>query len=152
MANGNDRQPFTRPGSPTIASEFLDAAEHNAIHKGRLGTPPPFSLRLTTDEKAALKRAAGTMPLGAYIRSKLLGEASYQRAPRRSPVVDDRALAQLLGELGKARLSNNLNQLAKAANTGSLAVTPETEKALQQACQDVQWMRARLIAALGIAP
>ena len=137
---------------PPINGEFLDAAEHNAVHKGRLGTPPPFSLRLTAEEKAALRRAAGTMPLGAYIRSKLLGEGSYQRAPRRSPVQDDRALAQLLGELGKARLSNNLNQLAKAANSGSLAVTPETEQAIQDACRDVQWMRARLIAALGIGP
>jgi len=135
---------------PPIAGEFQDAVEHNANHVRRAKVPPPFSLRLTTEEKAALKRAAGTMPLGAYIRSKLLGEAARQRVTHRSPVKDERALAQLLGELGKARLSNNLNQLAKAANTGSLAVTPETEQAIQEACRDVQWMRARLIAALGI--
>ncbi|MGC3983124.1 MAG: plasmid mobilization relaxosome protein MobC [Steroidobacteraceae bacterium] len=135
---------------PPINGSFKDAAEHNPAHARRVGTPPPFSLRLTYEEKAALKREAGSMPLGAYIRSKLLGEASKPRRSRRSPIEDERALAQLLGELGKARLSNNLNQLAKQANSGSLPITPETEKAIHQACADVQWMRARLIAALGL--
>lgn len=135
---------------PPINGEFLDAAEHNPAHARKVGTPPPFSLRLTPEEKSALKREAGSMPLGAYIRSKLLGEASRPRRSRRSPIEDEKALSQLLGELGKARLSNNLNQLAKAANTGSLPITPETEKAIQDACRDVAWMRARLIAALGL--
>lgn len=135
---------------PPIHGFFKDAAEHSPSHARKVGTPPPFSLRLTPDEKAKLKREAGSMPLGAYIRSKLLGEASRPRRSRRSPIEDDKALAQLLGELGKARLANNLNQLAKAANTGSLPITPETEKAIQDACRDVQWMRARLIATLGL--
>lgn len=133
---------------PPINGTFKDAAEHNPVYGNR--KTPPFSLRLTPDEKSALKREAGSMPLGAYIRSKLLGEASRPRRSRRSPIEDEKALAQLLGELGKARLSNNLNQLAKQANTGSLPVTPETEKAIQDACRDVQWMRARLVAALGL--
>lgn len=133
---------------PPIDGEFKDAAEHNPVYGNRKNTP--FSLRLTPQEKATLKREAGSMPLGAYIRSKLLGEASHPRRSRRSPIEDDKALAQVLGELGKARLANNLNQLAKQANTGSLPVTPETEKAIQDACRDVHWMRARLIAALGL--
>lgn len=137
---------------PPINEFFKDAAEHSPAHARRAGTPPPFSIRLTPEEKTRLKREAGSMPLGAYIRSKLLGEAARQRRTHRSPVKDDKALAQLLGELGKARLANNLNQLAKAANTGSLPITSETEKALQEACRDVRWMRERLIAALGIGP
>lgn len=135
---------------PPIVGEFQDAAEHNAARTRRNGSPPPFSLRLTAEEKAHLRREAGSMPLGAYIRSKLLGNVASQRRNYRSPVKDDKALAQLLGELGKGRLANNLNQLAKAANTGSLPVTPETEKALRDACRDIQWMRDRLIAALGL--
>lgn len=87
------------------------------------------------------------MPLGAYIRSRLF--RGRERQPRRG-VSEDQALARLLGELGKARLANNLNQLAKAANTGSLPVTPETEAALLAACKDVQWMRAALVEALGL--
>lgn len=133
---------------PPINGSFKDAAEHNPVYGNR--KTPPFSLRLTPDEKAKLKREAGSMPLGAYIRSKLLGEASRPRRSRRNPIEDDKALAQLLGELGKARLANNLNQLAKQANSGSLPITPETEKAIQDACKDVQWMRAQVIAALGL--
>ncbi len=135
-----------------LAGEFRDASEHSATHVRRVGTPPPFSLRLTAEEKAALKREAGDMPLGAFIRLKLLGDEARHRRKLRMPVKDEKALAQLLGELGKSRLSNNLNQLAKAANTGSLPVTPETEQALRQACRDVHWMKDRLIAALGLGP
>jgi hypothetical protein len=92
------------------------------------------------------------MPLGAYIRSKLLNESEVPRRVRkrtRKPLKDEQALALLLGELGKARLANNLNQLAKAVNTGSLPVTPDTEKALHRACTAVQDMRDLLLQALG---
>jgi hypothetical protein len=91
----------------------------------------PFSLRLTFKERTILEQAAGDMPLGAYIRSKLLNESEVPRRVRkrtRKPLKDEQALALLLGELGKARIANNLNQLAKAVNTGSLPVTPDTEK------------------------
>jgi hypothetical protein len=71
------------------------------------------------------------------------------RARSRKPVEDERALGRLLGELGKARLANNLNQLAKAANTGSLPVTLDTENALRDACAAIQDMRGLLLRALG---
>jgi hypothetical protein len=54
--------------------------------------------------------------------------------------------------LGQSRLSSNLNQLAKAVNTGSLPVTPETERELRQAARDVMVMRRMLIDALGLDP
>ena len=114
--------------------------------------PAPFSLRLTETERAALEAQAGGLPLGAFIRSRLLAEAGEPRRSRRRPVKDEAALARLLGELGNARLANNLNQLAKAANSGSLPVTPETVQAILRACQDVQTMRACLLAALGFRP
>lgn len=135
---------------PPITEEFRDAAEHNPARNPKSKAPPPFSLRLTAAEKAELLQRAGTMPLGAYIRSRLLGNAASPRRTQRQPVRDDKALARLLGELGKARLANNLNQLARAANTGSLPLTPETEQALAEACRDVRWMRDTLIAALGL--
>lgn len=113
------------------------------------GSPAPFSLRLTFEERAALEKAAGNMPLGAYIRSQALGgKESRRRKKRRRPIKDHKALAYVLGELGKARLASNLNQLARAVNTGSLPVTPETEKALQEACNDVRKMRIMLMRAL----
>lgn len=82
-------------------------------------TIPPFSLRLTFEERAKLERDAAGMALGAYIRSRLLDPETV--APRKCgkfPVKDHQALAQLLGLLGQSRLANNVNQLARAANTG----------------------------------
>ncbi|MEQ4617190.1 MAG: hypothetical protein ABN482_04000 [Corticimicrobacter sp.] len=136
---------------PPITEEFRDAAEHNAARTRRAKAPPPFSLHLTSEEKAELLCRAGNMPLGAYIRSQLL--AKVERSPRRTsrqPTRDDQALTRLLGELGKARLSNNLKQLAKATHTGSLPVTQETGQALDEACRDVRGMRDTLILALGL--
>ncbi|MES9925314.1 MAG: hypothetical protein ABW152_14580 [Candidatus Thiodiazotropha endolucinida] len=66
-------------------------------------------------------------------------------------VIQDRKLfAKLLGLLGQSRLSQNVNQLAKASNSGSLPVTPDTLKALNEAAQAVQHMRAMLIEAMGL--
>ena len=87
--------------------------------------PTPFSLRLTFEERAALEQSAGNRPLGAYIRSKLFGgtEAPRKRRSRtRKPLKDEKALGELLGKLGESRLASNVNQLAKAANSGSLQV------------------------------
>lgn len=115
--------------------------------------PPPFSLRLTFEERAALDVAAGDQPLGRYIRAQMLGDKAAERKPYgKRPVKDQKALGRILAELGQARLANNLNQLAKAVNTGSLPVTPETEDYLQQACQDVRRIRADLVQALGLQP
>jgi hypothetical protein len=114
--------------------------------------PTPFSLRLTFDERAALEQSAGSRPLGAYIRSKLFAGAEKPRKARkrtRKPLKDEKALSELLGKLGESRLASNLNQLAKATNSGSLPVTPDTEKALQAACNDVRFMRILLMKALG---
>ncbi|MFA5989412.1 MAG: plasmid mobilization relaxosome protein MobC [Sphingomonas sp.] len=114
-------------------------------------TIPPFSLRLTFEERAKLERDAAGMALGAYIRSRLLDPETV--APRKRgkfPVKDHQALAQLLGLLGQSRLANNVNQLARAANSGSLAVTPDTEEALMSATADINHMRQLLIQALDI--
>ena len=60
------------------------------------------------------------------------------------------ALAQVLALLGKSHIANNINQLAKAANTGSLPVNIETERALTEAANDVARMRKMLIEALDL--
>lgn len=135
---------------PPISGEFRNAAEHTPSNRANSTKAPPFSLRLSADEKAELLRRAGNMPLGAYIRSRLLTGMENHRRARRQPVKDEKALGKLLGELGKAKLANNLNQLAKAANTGSLPVTTDTERAIAEACRDVRWMRDTLISALGL--
>jgi Bacterial mobilisation protein (MobC) len=91
------------------------------------------------------------MTLGAYVRSRLFDQSRV--APRRrskKPVKDHAALAHVLALLGKSHISNNINQLAKAANTGSLPVTMDTERALNDAVQDVATMRRHLLAALNL--
>lgn len=114
---------------------------------------PPFSLRLTFEERARLEELAGDMPLGSYIKDRVFNEdgTGTRRARKRlrRPVKDKQSLAKLLGMLGQSRIANNLNQLAKAANIGTLPVTPETESDIRRACAEVQLMRMELLRALG---
>jgi hypothetical protein len=70
----------------------------------------------------------GRYSLAAHIRERLFGDAaSVRKKPGNAAIDDTEALGRVLGALGGSRLSQDLNQLAKAVNTGSLPVTPETE-------------------------
>lgn len=108
-----------------------------------------FSLRITPVQRRRLRSDAGSMTVGQYVRHCLFENPTPQKRVFRRPVQDEKALTQLLGALGKGRLSNNLNQLAKAAHSGSLPLSPETEKALQAACAEVSEIRALVVKALG---
>lgn len=112
--------------------------------------PPPFSLRLTFEERAQLEIAAGEMPWSEYIRLKVFDGRAPKRQRGKRPVQDRQALGQLLGKLGTSHLANNLNQLARAANSGSLRVTPDIEATLRQSYAEIRWMRMTLMAALGL--
>lgn len=115
--------------------------------------PPPFSLRLTYEERARLDAERGDKSLAAYIRERLFGDDAAPRKKRgNSPVQDKEALGRLAGALGQSRLSQNMNQLARAVNTGSLPVTPETEAEIKEACREISELRTALLAALGKAP
>ncbi|MDO5641373.1 MAG: hypothetical protein Q4G26_03145 [Paracoccus sp. (in: a-proteobacteria)] len=93
------------------------------------------------------------MSLGAYIRSKLFGDDVPPRRTRgKFPVKDQAALAKVLAALGASKLSQNLNQLARAVNIGALPVTPETDTELREACRAVKDMRDELLRALGKMP
>ncbi len=110
----------------------------------------PFSLRLTAEEREVLDRQAGNKPLGAYIRERLLADKVQKRRTSRKPHVDEKQLAQVLAELGRSRLSSNLNQLAKHANVGILPDSPEVAEELGEACRAVKAMRDALLGALGL--
>ncbi|MCR6734309.1 MAG: plasmid mobilization relaxosome protein MobC [Afipia sp.] len=110
----------------------------------------PFSVRFTEAEKAQLRQKAGGVPLGCYLRETALGTPGTARRAIGQPVKDSAALGRLLGLLGQSKLANNLNQLAKAANLGSLPVTVETEADLRNACAAIAQMRDLLLAALGL--
>ena len=113
---------------------------------------PPFSLRLTFEQRARLEQDAAGSSLSAYIHERLFGaEAPPARRKRgKSPVRDQQAIAELLAKLGQSRLSSNLNQLARLANLGALPVTPDTETAIIEAAGDIAAMRKLLIEALGL--
>ncbi|KPM12302.1 plasmid mobilization relaxosome protein MobC [Citromicrobium sp. WPS32] len=119
---------------------------------GDMKTASPFSLRLTFEERARLEEERGDQPLGAFIRERLFEGKQAKRRRGKRPVKDHRQLAKLAAMLGQSRIASNLNQLAKAANSGSLPVSKETEDALQSACTEVRRMRFILMRGLGLYP
>jgi hypothetical protein len=140
---------FSNISSATRA--FTTAAEPFPKNPKRRYTPP-FSLRLTVEERKRLDELAGNQPLGSYIRDRILGEQTEKRRKVKKPTPDTALLALVLGEFGRSRLASNINQLAKAANIGTLDVTRETEREIVQACAEIQAIRVLLITALGVAP
>lgn len=123
-----------------------------ATERGKRRRLPPFSLRLTEAERARLIREAGGAPLGAYIKAKALGDPPLRMRRTGLAVEDRQALAQALALLGSSRIASNLNQLAHAANIGTLPITPETEADLREALRDVRGLRYLLLLALGFKP
>ena len=110
-----------------------------------------FQYVFTKEERQQLEHMAHGVSLGEFIRSCLFKEnVSIRRTKGRFPVKDEQALSRLLGILGRSRIPNNINQLAKAANSGSLPVNPDTEKKLTDAHNAILWMRNQLIQALGL--
>ena len=118
--------------------------------------PAPFSMRFTKDERKSLELAAAGRPLAAYIRWLIFKEDMPEMPKKRTrgetASNDHKQLAQLLGALGKSRIANNINQLAKAANSGSLPVSKEIIKALNESVAAIKWMRETLIKGMGIKP
>ncbi len=116
--------------------------------------PAPFSVRFTDDERKTLELAAAGRPLGAYIRWLIFKEDMPEMPKKRTrgeaASLDHKQLAKLLGALGKSRIASNINQLARAANSGSLPVNQDVLKSLLEAVRGVAWMREKLIEGMGI--
>jgi len=110
--------------------------------------PPPFSMRFTDDERRVLEMAADGRPLAAFIRWLIFKEDMPELPKRRTreqmAIPERKELSKLLGTLGKSRISQNINQLAKAANSGSLPVNHEVVEELNNACDAIRWMRTTL--------
>lgn len=111
----------------------------------------PFSLRLTSEERSQLEAQAGAMPLSSYIKSAdFAAEAPKYRKRRKPPVAEQQLLAEVLARLGQTRHANNLNQIAKHLNQGTLVVDEELADDLKHAVAEVAWMRTALMQALGV--
>jgi hypothetical protein len=125
-------------------------AQRNPRRFTRSRRPAPFSLRLTAAERDQLVAEARGLPLGTYIKEKLLSDRPVRLRTTGISIEDRSALAQSLALLGRSRLASNLNQLARAANIGALVLTPELEAQLRTALDDVRFMRSLLMKALGL--
>ena len=113
--------------------------------------PKPICVRFTDEERAELESKAGNLTLSAYVRSRCVGDiAPPHRTKGKRPVKDQEALGRVLGALGRSQLSNNLNQLAKAAHSGTLGLQEDSETAIQKAAYDIAYIRMTLIKALGL--
>jgi len=117
--------------------------------------PAPFSLRLSVEERERLDRLAAGESLSSFIKRHVFTDAGRRNAALpikrgKAPVKDHIALAQVLAALGHSRLSQNMNQLAKAAHIGTLPLPHDVERELKQACVNIQYMRGCLIQALGM--
>lgn len=111
---------------------------------------PPFSIRLNAHERARLESEAKGTPLGAYIKAKALGTPLLALRRAGIAIEDRQALAQALALLGRSHIANNLNQLAHAANIGTLPMTLETEEDLRETIRAVRSIRTLLLQALGM--
>lgn len=110
----------------------------------------PFSIRLTDSEKERLTKQASPTPLSRYIRDRLLLDEAQHRRKRRSPVADQKLLAETLACLGGSRLAESLKRLSKAAELGNLAFDPDAATLIRRASDDIHAMRYMLMQALGM--
>ena len=89
-----------------------------------------FMVRATPEEYAAIRERAANAGLtaGGFLRACALGD-SGPRAKRRPPV-EIQQLGKAVAELNK--VGSNINQIAKALNSGHRVLLPEVRKAAEE--------------------
>lgn len=108
-----------------------------------------LTVRFNEQEAAALRSMADRTgrSVGAVVRAAVLNIPPPPAARR--PSVDHKAVAQLLGQLGK--IGSNLNQIAKHANAGR-SITDGTTASIDAALRDLAELRHACLRALGREP
>jgi hypothetical protein len=130
----------------SISKNFNEAANPRPEKK----PPQTVTIRLTAEERALLEYKAGDFTLSAYIRLCLFGDEVPKCRTRGKKVIKDHeALALVLSHLARSNIANNLNQLAKAANSGTLPKSPQIALYLKEARDHVIAIRLDLLRALG---
>lgn len=108
----------------------------------------PF--RVSADDYARLMAAAGDMSVSAYIRARLFDEdMKAARKNNKVPQAEQKILAELLSELGKSHLSQNINQIAKAVNCGMVLMPDDAIADINAARAELHKLRTTLLSALG---
>ena len=114
--------------------------------------PAPKSVRMKPEERRllALRAAEFGLSENAYlVWCALYRETPPPRSRGKAPVKDHQAIAAVLAKIGNSRIAGNINQLAKAANSGSLVLTPEIAAELRQAAADIAEIRHLVLKGLG---
>ena len=113
--------------------------------------PSPITLRLSQNEIDRLDGMISGSSRSAYIRKQIFGENTDKRKYHsKTPKTDDVAISQILAMLGASRIGNNLNQLAKAANSGALMADDEVIAQIEEAYAFHLAIRSMLMEALGL--
>lgn len=119
----------------------------------------PVSFRVTSNEKARLKKLAGKKSISAYVRHALLGDEVTKTRRGKSqankpyePKVDTVEIARLLGMFGQSELATSMLALSLAAQQGELEMSDEVEDKIESACDDIATIKVALIMALGVKP
>ncbi len=113
----------------------------------------PFSIRLTAQEHERLTIMANKLGLkkAEFFRvtafSKEVERAFELLITRRE---ERKETARILSAIGESRIASNLNQIAFAANTGSLEFTPTVAAQINEAYTAVMRMRQMLITYQGV--
>lgn len=120
-----------------MATHRSGSEKRQRVHK--------LSARFNEQEATAIRSMADRsgLSVAALIRKGLLNTPP-PRAARR-PTVNHKAVAQLLGQLGK--IGSNLNQLAKHANAGKIQ-----PNSIELALRDLLELRTACLQALGQEP
>lgn len=141
---------------PELRKPFHHATKSRSDNNGESAGKPSagsrrISLRLTTEEHEQLQAWSDGSSISSYVRGCIFNRTKEsRRRTRHSPVKDHEPLAEILGRLGQTRISNNLNQIARHANMGTLPLDPDVEQDIKIACAEIAWIKVRLIEALGL--
>ena len=113
---------MSEPAAPVGTSSRKRSGSENRARGGIV------AFRVSEEERAELEQAAelAGLTLGSYVRQRVL-TAPKTRAVRRPPL-EQKLLAQLLGQLG--RVGGNIHQIVKHMNFGSGVMHDELRPAL----------------------
>ncbi|UTW60238.1 hypothetical protein KFE96_07970 [Kordiimonas sp. SCSIO 12603] len=102
-----------------------------------------LSVRLNNDERAELQKRAGSEKLSTYVKRCVFVKRKASGGMSREQV------ALILAKLASCDLAGSMLEMAESSRLGVLVVSPDTEKALTQACTDIAHMRLMLMQGLG---
>lgn len=116
---------------------------------------PPFSIRFTDSELERVKNMAQRLDMStaSFIRHKIFDSSAtgdFTSVKGSQVKLDKKALAELLAMLGASRIANNLNQIAKSVNMGTLTVSDENiEAQLWESYESIAFIKNKLMEDLG---